>query len=263
VEPVWLPLAPAPNMIRADLYYVKPAGNPKAALVLAPGCNGDGKTLVYDPVWQKFAQEHDLCLVGLSFASNSSDLRDGRGYYYAAQGSGKLLLDGIRRILGQDVPLLLYGFSGGAHFTARFVEWQPQRVVSWCAYSAGWWDKPSPSKTTPPGIVACGVEDERLGASLTYFKQGRALSRPWLWIAVAENKHSPNKDVEMFVRDYFGAILEIRKKTLSTRPGMWVDIDKLSEADEEAVRQYPTIAAWLPTDNLFDRWRLLMEHRNE
>jgi hypothetical protein len=84
-------------MTRADLYRADTVDVPRAALILCPGRNGNGKSLADDPVWRAFAKEHDLGLVGISFASESADLRNGRGYYNARHGSGGILLDGIQR----------------------------------------------------------------------------------------------------------------------------------------------------------------------
>ena len=169
----------------------------------------------------------------------------------------KLLIEGINKLFGRELPILLYGFSGGAHFTARFVEWKPERVIAWCAYSAGWWDEPVPSSIMPPGIVACGESDERLGASLIYFKQGRATGKPWLWIGVPNNGHSPDRRIESFVRDYFVAILENSEKPDPMRTGLWVDVDKRSAAEMYVIRQYPSITGWLPDAKLLDIWQSL------
>ncbi len=248
-----------PGMTRADLYHVKTVRNPKAVLVLCPGCNGNGEGLVSDPIWQDFAKKQNMGLVGLSFASEIKDIHNGKGYYYVHNGSGKILLDGINKLFNRDLPVLIYGFSGGAHFTSRFVEWKPERVITWCAYSAGWWDEPKPSDIMPPGIIACGESDERLGASLIYFKQGRAIGKPWLWIGIPDNGHSPEKRVESFVRDYFEVILQNRERLDPTRTGLWVDIDNRSTAGMNIIRQYPSITGWLPDAKLLDIWRALNE----
>lgn len=256
-EPKRLSLTPAAGMTRADLHYAGRVRNPPAVLVLAPGCNGNGESLVSDPHWQTFARKHELGTVGISFASELNDLSNGTGYYYATNGSGRLLIDGVDTLFSGQPPLLLYGFSGGAHFTSRFAEWAPKRVMAWCAYSAGWWDEAKPSDVTPPGIVACGEDDGRLGYSLTYFKQGRALGRPWLWIGVPKSGHRPEGSVESFVQDYFTTILETRHAPESARQGIWVDIDKRIIAEPDFVRQYPAVTAWLPDARLLRAWQAI------
>lgn len=256
-EVIKLSLKPTLGMTRADLYHVDTVRNPAAVLVLCPGCNGNGEELISDPQWQMFAKKQNLGLAGISFASRMEDLHNGKGYYYAHNGSGKLLLEGISKLFGRDLPVLIYGFSGGAHFTSRFVEWKPERVTTWCAYSAGWWDEPKPSHIMPPGIVACGENDERLGASLVYFKQGRAAGKPWLWIGIPNNGHSPDKRTESFVRDYFVAILANSGNDDPTKSGLWIDVDQRSVTDIKVVRQYPSITGWLPNTELLNLWQSL------
>lgn len=254
-ESEFLSLVPVLGMTRADICVVRIAPNPTGILVLAPECNGNGEKLAAASDWQSFAAANNLDIVGISFASAIDDLHNGKGYYYPENGSGQILLDGIKKAFGDDLPILIYGFSGGAHFTSRFVEWKPDRVIAWCAYSAAWWDMPKQSEVTPPGIVACGMVDERLGASLTYFKQGRAIGRPWLWIGVAGNGHSPNKDVESFIREYFSAVLEARKRATPAMAGTWVDIDKLQVTDAKTAQQFPAVTGWLPAEQLLPHWR--------
>jgi len=246
---------PVPGMTRAELYVVS-VSNASAVLVLTPGCNGNGEALAASPVWQAFAKERNLALVGVSFASEVDDLHNGTGYYFAGNGSGLLLLDALDRLFVRNLPFLLYGFSGGAHYAARFAEWKPERVAAWCAYSAGWWDEPKPSEVMPPGIVACGEEDERLGATLSYFKQGRAAGKPWLWIGVPGNGHSPDGRVEAFVRAYFSSVLKGPSKD-GGASGLWVDVETKSRASEEVLRFHPTGVGWLPDAGLFSEWEVL------
>jgi len=249
-----LRLEPAPNMTRAELHHVATVSNPKAVLVLCPGCNGSGEDLIRSPQWIAFAKEHRLGLVGLSFASPTPAIEDGTGYYYASKGSGEKLLEGIQKIYAKDLPLLLYGFSGGAHFTSRFEEWRPDKVISWCAYSAGWWDEPRVSPISPPGIVACGDEDPRYGASLIYFKQGRAAGKPWLWVSLPSTGHSGSKKLDQFVRDYFSSIL---KPSLGT--AVYLDIDREFLTPELDAQAVPSLSAWLPACNLLEEWRAIHE----
>ena len=64
-----LHLVPSPNIERSDLYYSTSYDLPSAVLVLCPGCNGNGESLVRSHVWQQFAHRNHLGLVGLSFSS--------------------------------------------------------------------------------------------------------------------------------------------------------------------------------------------------
>lgn len=252
-----LHLTPATNMDRADLYYLPSSSTPKAVLVLCPGVNRSGEELISNPVWQEFARSNNLGIVGLSFSSPLNHIKDGNGYYYASKGSGGKLLEGIRKTYGRDLPLLLYGFSGGAQFTSRFEEYAPEHVLAWCAYSAEWWDIPHHNQNNPPGLVACGESDAaRYGATITYFKQGRAIGKPWAWISLPQTDHENSPPLDDFVRKYFFACL-ISGTNLSR--GVWVDVDtKLLVSEKEAENQ-PSLSAWLPTQQLYDDWKTIHE----
>lgn len=244
-----LRLAPAEHMTRAELHYVETVPTPRAALILCPGVNGSGEGLVRSAAWRSFAQKEKLGLIGLSFASPIPAIHEGTGYYYVSKGSGEVLLQGIRQIFGRDLPLILYGFSGGAHFTSRFTEWKPDRVLTWCAYSAGWWDEPKSSDVAPPGIVACGDADYRFGASLIYFKQGRAAGKPWLWISLGGVDHVRAPELDEFVKNYFSTILANRRND-----GLWVDMDMKAQMTKAEADKHPSLSGWLPHEHLLKEW---------
>jgi len=244
-----LHLQPAANMTRADLCYVKPEGAPCAVLVLAASWNSQGNVLITRKQWQEFAIKHNLGLVGLSFASEKEALLDGTGYYYASKGSGQLLLEGIERIYGKPLPLLLYGFSGGAQFTTRFVEWAPERVLGWCAAGAGWYDKPASNPASPPGIVSSGDEDLAYGPSIGYFMQGRKAGKPWLWLPLARTDHVIVPQLDEFVRKYFSVLLDQNPKK-----GAYADIHLRTLIDHDTDPVSPKRMGFLPDESLFDSW---------
>ena len=250
-------LRPARDMTRAEVHIWKGVPSPRAVLVLCPGANGNGEGLIRRPEWQEFARQHQIALAGLSFASESTDLSGReRGYYYASRGSGDLLVRALRQGYGRDLPLLLYGFSGGAHFTSRFVEWAPQRVLGWCAYSAAWWDEPRGNRSGPPGIVACGDEDPgRYGPSLVYFKQGRAAGRPWLWVSLPRTGHVGSPRLDALVRDYFSTLLKVN----FTSDGIWVDVYSKIVITANEAQAVPALSAWLPGEHLLKPWSDLHE----
>lgn len=250
-----LSLQPVEGMQRAELLSNRTVANPKAVLVLCPGYNSNGEELITQKEWSEYARKNALGLVELSFASDGSLLQRGKGYYYPAQGSGELLLYGLQKIYGRDLPILLYGFSGGAHFTSRFAEWKPDRVLAWCAYSAAWWNEPEKSPSMPPGIVVCGDRDpSRYGASLLYFKKGRALGKPWLWVSLPDTGHQSSGKLDRFVRTYFEAILRC-----GTGRGVWMDIDRKEELSLKELSEQPSLSAWLPQENLIPSWKELHE----
>ena len=188
-----LEFPPTPAIERADLNFRAPisecssAYEPKGILILVPGRNGNGRDLIIRDEWTHFADTHHLALCGLSFSSPKDRIED--SYSNAHSGSGDLLLAGLTQFLGQEkaqtLPLLIYGFSAGARFTASFVDAHPDRVLSWCGYAVGRWeDLRSTGRPFPPGLVACGEWDAGCyHASLIHFQKGRKLGQPWMSVS--------------------------------------------------------------------------------
>jgi pimeloyl-ACP methyl ester carboxylesterase len=242
------------KMSRADVYVARPVPRPKGVLVLCPGWNGNGASLAQDPNWLKLAKENDLGVLGISFASDPEKFYEGHIYYHADQGSGQVLLDAVRKAFNGDLPIVIYGFSAGADFVSHFIQWKPDRVAAWCAYSPAWYIDPAPGTKLPPGLVACGDHDPRLGAALTYFKRGRAAANKWLWIGVPDSAHSAEPAVLDFVRAYLSIVWKG-----DSRNGLWVDIDTENKVTIAAALAQPSLAAWLPEQKLLLDWRKLNE----
>ena len=168
----------------ADMYKFSLApitGDEQAVLVLAPGMNDNGEYFLGEEPWADFAKKNGLGIVALNFSSSVEDLNDGKGYWRPELGSGQALLDEVKRAYGKDLPLILYGFSGGAIYIGRFIDWAPDRIIAWCAYSVHYWDEPKDADkgTKARGIVACGdLDGGRWYSSLSFFYKGRQKNRP-------------------------------------------------------------------------------------
>jgi len=261
---VKLTFPPTPAIERADLYFRSPHSTqtesitPKAILILAPGRNGNGRDLIVKEEWTRFADAHQLILCGLCFSSPKDRIED--SYSNAHSSSGALLLSGIDRYLGasqpQNLPLLLYGFSAGARFTASFVDAHPDRVLTWCGYAVGRWeDLRSTDAAFPPGLVACGEWDAGCyHASLVHFQKGRKLGQPWMWLSLAEIGHQWSPDLNVFVRRFFAGMLDepTRKQWISSAG--YFDIDTRKPVSEAELKEWPIFATWLPDGELREQW---------
>lgn len=239
------------ELYRADIHVLQNSETPRAVLVLCPGQNGDGKDMI-SAEWLIFARTNRLGVAAISFASSKEDLMNGRGYFYPARGAGQLLSDTLKEVFGGDLPILFFGFSGGAQFAARFTDWKPERVLTWCAYTPVRCDKPTEASINPPGIVACGEDDAGYGAALGYFSQGRALGKPWSWISLAKTGHEQSLPLNEFARAYFSAILQGH----ASAPEWW-DVDLKKRLSPEEAKANPTLACWLPSRQVAGSWLTL------
>jgi hypothetical protein len=208
IETLRLPLID--GMTRAELKHEAMFADCAGVLVLCPGYNGDGEYLIREKGWREFARKHRLLLVGLSFASKTEDLsrRVRRGYYYVERGSGGLLLEGLKKITKRELPVVIFGFSGGAHFVHRFVYEHSAKVKVWGVYGFGWFrEAPQKARVKPPGIFVCGLEDERLKATRDAFLS--ALRAQWsvAWMDVPRSGHTMEARAISRVREFFGKVL--------------------------------------------------------
>jgi len=228
----------------------KPSHQPKAILVLSPGQNGSGEEFLRDPLWLKFAETRDLVVLVPHFVSRDDALRAGRGYFVAARGSGSILLDFVDTHGWAKIPILLYGFSGGAHFAMSFAAWAPERVLGFCAYSFAWWTPP-PDDLRCPALIACGQFDgARFGSSFAYFQAGRRQGKPWTWVSLEDQGHSRNLKFEEFVMTYFAGIL-------SSPPSSTVAVDNVSETIRREGSANDLTTSILPNSLLLSEWQAI------
>jgi pimeloyl-ACP methyl ester carboxylesterase len=215
--------------------------------------NGDGKVMPGETPWRDFAKTHGLGLVGVTFSSPPPMLygNPAKGYYYPDQGSGEALINGLHKIYGKNVKILLYGFSGGAQFGSRFAELYPEKMLGWAAYSASFWKAPgSAGPNSSPGIVACGEFDaERYGPSFAYFQQGRRKDARWTWVSIGNVGHMRHKRFEEFVRAYFASVLEGKFEN-----AQWLDAETKQPTTEDDRLLNPSLSVWLPTPQITGLW---------
>ncbi len=254
---VHLDLDLASKVSAASLDYIPAAGGrPRGILVLVPGANGSGAEMLAERPWADFARTNGFILAAFTFVSKAEDLRGEEGYYDTPAGSGAIASAALKKLGAGKVPAFMYGFSGGAHFTASFADSFPHMLKGWCA--ASFENRSRGEKIArndakgrrPPGIVACGSEDQRLGASLAYYSRGRALGRKWTWVEIADVFHERSPELEEFARRYFMRLLG-RKG-----PGVWIDIGS-GEDVAHSVGSAKSLQAWLPDADLVADWRAL------
>ena len=195
------------ELSKSDVFSNRLGEHPSAVLLLCPGQNESSKEMIRQKEWILYEGENGLALAGYHFESPDELLRSGKGYFVAEKGSGKALLDGLKHHGAEDLPIYLYGFSGGAHFAMSFAAWAPEKVAGFCAYSFGW-SSPPPERLRCPALIVCGEHDgQRYGSTLTYFQDGRRQGKPWVWVSLGQKDHSTSKELDQFVRKYFTSLI--------------------------------------------------------
>ena len=141
----------------------------RGVVVLVPGSNGDGRGMVSDADWQKFACQHQLALVGCWFQDMPHEkYKFIEGYALASKGSGQALLDALNAFAATSqhdevasVPLVLWGQSAGGQFNYEFTCWKPERVLAFVVNKGGiYYTHLAPEAARRvPGIFFIGEND--------------------------------------------------------------------------------------------------------
>jgi len=250
---VHLDLAPSSDAVSISLDYLPTGGGGRlrGVLALVAGDKTSGAEMLAEKPWADFARFHGFILASVTFASKADDKNAVRGFYDASSDSGEIVATALKRLGAGRVPVFMYGFSGGAHFAASFVEHYPQLLKGWCAASFEFEDDKSELAADdaegrrPPGIVACGSEDLDFSASLSYYVRGRNAGRKWTWIEIDGLNHERSPALEDFTRRYF-ALLHHKK----LGPGLWKDVGN-------------DLKTWLPDEELFADWSKLNAPKRE
>lgn len=238
---------------RADLYFRKTSRKPRAWLLLCPGRNGNGELLLNDTGWLDFARDNDLLMCGVSFASSRKDDLAGR-YTEVQKGTGAVILTSMDQYAGQELPMLVVGFSAGARFTANWIAWRPNRVIAWSAQAVGHWPEPLPSnRWQPPGIVACGEHDAAAWfASLQYFQAVRMNGHRAIWLSLLKLDHQRSAALDEFTRQFFAwcFVKRLGKEC-------WYDINTKEELTERQLNETNAFSVWLPDEHIKNSWFLM------
>ena len=249
---------PAHAESRFSFSGADPTGEEAAVLVLAPGQNMDGAFFLSEPKWADFAARNNLGLIALNYTSDIESLYgdEKNGYFFAEHGSGQALLDEIKRVYGKDMPILIFGFSGGAQFTASFINWAPERILAWCAYSFPMTPDFSENGTNARGIVACGELDSKMWfPSFAFFYKGRSAGKNVIWSNLKNTDHARSEMFEDFVRAFFNEELDIFTKKKDPKKDTWVDVYIPEKPMQEDAKEDNPLLSPFRTEQLLEMWK--------
>jgi poly(3-hydroxybutyrate) depolymerase len=272
-------IAPGRNYDKAEfrLWLPNDLATVQAIALLVPGSNGDGRGQVDDPVWQAFAVQHRLALVGVRLTDKPHDQGFIEEYVNVSQGSGQAMLDAVSAFAARarhpeltTAPFLLWGMSAGGEFNYEFVCWKPERVVAFVVNKGNiYYTALAPKAArSVPGILFTGGKDlEFRTQTITgLFAVNRRAGALW---ALAEEPSAAHvvgrsRDValalfedELALRGGGGSAL----KDVNEKSGFLGDIKAKTyqPLGEDKVPNYPT--AWLPTARVAERWQWLVTEK--
>ena len=189
-------------------------------LVLVPGSNGDGRTMVLEPFWQDYARRRQLVLVGCYFKDHLHANMNIEEYCRAGAGSGSALLAALQQFSDRagrpevaTIPLLLWGHSAGGQFNYEFACWQPERVLAFVVNKGGYYyTQLAPiAARQVPGIFFIGANDAefRIASIRGIIAINQAAGAAWELVVEANTGHEVGQTRELAVR-FFDKVITAR-----------------------------------------------------
>lgn len=277
---------PGNNYDKAEFRLWYPGNVPRlrAIVVLVPGSNVDGRSLVDDSTWQAFAIRHNLALLACRFTDRPHDQGFIEHYVNVSQGSGEALLDALVSLARRSdhrelatAPLLLWGFSAGGQFNYEFVAWRPERVLGFVVNKGGIYYSALVSQAARhvPGILFIGGKDLefRTNTIVGLFAVNRRAGALWALAEEPSADHVEGRSRELALR-FFEDMLPLRLperawsgsepsalRSIPEKSGFLGDLKAktfhaLGNTDAP---NYPT--AWLPTERVARAWVAMMTEK--
>ncbi|MDN5216632.1 hypothetical protein QQ020_31475 [Fulvivirgaceae bacterium BMA12] len=133
----------------------------RAIIVHQHGCGRNGMSIPYDRHWRALAKKWDCALLGTYFIANDSCATWANPEY----GSDKAYHKALKNIAKQsgfneltNIPWLLWGHSGGAHWASTMLSKYPQKTVA--AYLRSGGKDLSKNTINVPVIIDLGAGEE-------------------------------------------------------------------------------------------------------
>jgi hypothetical protein len=252
--------------------YTQPT---RGVIVLVPGLDGDGRSMLNGIAWQNLARKYRLALV--------SCFMQGKDYYNAPRGTGDALLEALKNFADRSghaevatAPLLLYGESAGGQFDYDFVLWKPERVMAFVVNKGGYYNGGEPDSRTcaTPGLFFLGKSDTdlRINAITTIWTAGRHLGALWALAPQPNSGHEFSRTPPV-AQAFFEGVLKARladdslssdgpppMKSMQESQGWLGDLTTFEIHDGSTDAQPDHKAAWLPDQNSATVWKAFVSH---
>ena len=275
-------MPPGANFDHADFRLWLPAGNGavRGVVVLMPGSNGDGRPETADTVWQSFATQHRLALLGVRLTDKRHDQGFIEEYVDVGRGSGQALLDALTALAASSrhpelasAPLLLWGMSAGGEFNYEFTNWKPERVVAFVVNKGGIYYTALTSRAARsiPGVLFTGGNDlvSRVSTISGLFALNRRSAALWALANEPGAAHIVGRSRD-FALIFFGDVLALRlPDSTASRAGVAMlpvapgagfvgDLKLHTYQPAQGLPAGGESTVWLPTERVARAWGALV-----
>ncbi len=248
----------------------------RAALILVPGSNGDGRPMAEDETWRTFATRHGLALVGVRLTDKAHDQSFIEHYVNVSRGSGQALLTALDRFAERSnhpelatAPLLLWGMSAGGEFNYEFVAWKPERVLAFVVNKGGiyYTALASQAARNVPGILFIGGKDldSRVHIITGLFDLNRRAGALWALAEESAVAHVVGRSIDV-ARILYEDVLSLRLdggnlKPLNAKSGFIADLKTKTFRPAEGAPTGTEATGWLPTERVARAWLAMVTEK--
>ena len=262
-------IPPGANFDKAEFRFWLPDGveSVRGVVVLVPGSNGEGRTMVDDVFWRAFATKQKVALLGCRFTDKPHDQAFIEDYVNVSKGSGQAVLDVLAKFAERtkhpevaSAPLLMWGMSAGGQFNYEFVAWKPERVGAFVVNKGGIYYSALLSKAARavPGLLFVGGTDlqSRVDTITGLFAVNRRGGAVWALVVEPGAGHVVGASKEL------GALLFEEVLGGVKGPAGFTGDLKTHEYQAAAMPGTPnTPNAWLMSERLAAAWKAVV-HKN-
>lgn len=254
------------------LWVPEGSGPLRGTVVLVPGSNGDGRSMVADTVWQAFATRHRFALVACQLTDKRHEQSFIEDYVNVSRGSGQALLDALAS-LGKRArhpelavaPLFLWGMSAGGQFDYEFAAWKPERVIAFVVNKGGIYYTALTSRATRavPALLFTGEQDlfSRVSTITGLYELNRRGGALWALTQEPGAGHVVGRSRD-FAAIFFEDVLALRQdpsapntlRALDEKAGYYIDIADRTIQAAASARPPSTPHVWLPTERTARAW---------
>jgi poly(3-hydroxybutyrate) depolymerase len=248
----------------------------RAALILVPGSNGDGRPMADNPDWRAFATRNKLALVGCRFTDKKHDQSFIEYYVNVSQGSGQALLTAMETFAARSkhpelatVPFLLWGMSAGGEFNYEFVAWKPERVLAFVVNKGGiyYTALASQAARNVPGVLFIGGKDldSRIHIITGLFDLNRRAGAQWALAeepSVAHVVGRSNELAKVLYEDVLNLRLDSNEmRPLSIKEGFIADLKQKTFRPAADAPAGTEGTGWLPTERVARAWQAMVTEK--
>jgi hypothetical protein len=269
---------PGNNYDKAEfrLWLPPDAATIRAALILVPGSNGDGRPMADDKGWQEFAAKHHLALVGCRFTDKPHDQSFIEHYVNVGQGSGQALLTVLETFAARSkhpelaqAPLLMWGMSAGGEFNYEFVAWKPERVLAFVVNKGGiyYTALASQAARSVPGLFFIGGKDldSRIHTITGIFDLNRRGGALWALAEEPGVAHVVGRSIDVAKVLYEDA-LRVRLdgtalKAVAAADGFIADLKTKTFQPSSSAAKATEATSWLLTERVARAWQAMVTEK--